>query len=96
MSLRAAKNGSMSMHRLFAEQLRCATDADGQVDLARLGELVSAAYEASDRDRRRMTDARAQTHDQVEEDLLRTREFLDTIVEIIPIAVFARRSPATF
>ena len=43
-----------------------------------------------------MTDARAQTHDQVEEDLLRTREFLDTIVENIPIAVFARRSPATF
>ncbi|WP_253075754.1 putative bifunctional diguanylate cyclase/phosphodiesterase [Bradyrhizobium sp. 195] len=80
----------MSMHRLFAEQLRCATDAAGQVDLAKLGELVSAAYEASDRERRRMIDARAQTHDEVEEDLLRTREFLDTIVENIPIAVFAK------
>jgi EAL domain-containing protein (putative c-di-GMP-specific phosphodiesterase class I) len=37
----------MSMHRLFAEQLRCATDATGQIDLAKLGELVSAAYEAA-------------------------------------------------
>jgi diguanylate cyclase (GGDEF)-like protein/PAS domain S-box-containing protein len=80
----------MSMHRLFAEQLRCATEATGQVDLDKLGELVSAAYEASDRDRQRIADARAQTHDQVEEDLLRTREFLDTIVENIPIAVFAK------
>ena len=78
------------MHRLFAEQLRCATEATGRVDLDKLGELVSAAYEANDRDRQRIADARAQTHDQVQEDLLRTREFLDTIVENIPIAVFAK------
>jgi len=78
------------MHRLFAEQLRCATEATGRVDLDKLGELVSAAYEANDRDRQRIADARAQTHDQVEEDLLRTREFLDTIVENISIAVFAK------
>lgn len=78
------------MHRLFAEQLRCATDAAGQVDLVKLGELVSAAYEASDRDRQRRTDVRGHTHDEVEQDLLRTREFLDTIVENIPIAVFAK------
>ncbi|MBB4260427.1 diguanylate cyclase (GGDEF)-like protein/PAS domain S-box-containing protein [Bradyrhizobium sp. CIR3A] len=80
----------MSMHRLFAEQLRCATDAAGHVDVLKLGELVSAAYDASDRDRQRMTDARAHTHDEVELDLLRTQEFLDTIVENIPIAVFAK------
>lgn len=80
----------MSMHRLFAEQFRCATDATGQVDLVKLGELVSAAYEASDRDRQRMTDVRGHTHDEVEQDLLRTQEFLDTIVENIPIAVFAK------
>jgi diguanylate cyclase (GGDEF)-like protein/PAS domain S-box-containing protein len=80
----------VNAHRLFAEQLRCATDAGGQVDLVKLGELVSAAYEASDRDRQRMIAARAQTHDQVEQDLLRTREFLDTIVENIPMAVFAK------
>lgn len=80
----------MSTHRLFAEQLRCATDAAGQVDLVKLGELVSAAYEASDRDRQRMADARAHTHNEVEQDLLRTQEFLDTIVENIPIAVFAK------
>ncbi|MHC4047638.1 PAS domain-containing protein [Bradyrhizobium sp. 23AC] len=78
------------MHRLFAEQLRCATDAAGRVDVLKLGELVSAAYDASDRDRQRMTDARAHTHDEVKLDLLRTQEFLDTIVENIPIAVFAK------
>ncbi|MBR1127535.1 hypothetical protein [Bradyrhizobium iriomotense] len=44
----------MSMHRLFAEQLRCATDASGRVDVVKLGELVSAAYAASERDRQRM------------------------------------------
>jgi diguanylate cyclase (GGDEF)-like protein/PAS domain S-box-containing protein len=80
----------MSMHRLFAEQLRCATDTSGQVDLVKLGELVSAAYEAGDRDRQRAIDLRAHTHDEVEQDLLRTREFLDTVVENIPIAVFAK------
>ncbi|WP_091964791.1 putative bifunctional diguanylate cyclase/phosphodiesterase [Bradyrhizobium shewense] len=80
----------MSIHRLFAEQLRCATDAAGRVDVLKLGELVSAAYDASDRDRQRMTDARAHTHDEVKLDLLRTQEFLDTIVENIPIAVFAK------
>lgn len=80
----------MSMHRLFAEQLRCATGATGQVDVVKLGELVSAAYEANERDRHRVIDASAHTHDEVEQDLLRTREFLDTIVENIPIAVFAK------
>ncbi|KYH00972.1 EAL domain-containing protein [Bradyrhizobium sp. DOA1] len=80
----------MSMHRLFAEQLRCATDAAGQVDVVRLGELVSAVYEASDRDRQRMIEARAHTQGVVERDLLRTQEFLDTIVENVPIAVFAK------
>ena len=49
----------MTMHRLLAEQLRCATDTNGQVDLVKLGELVSAAYEAGDRDRQRAIDARA-------------------------------------
>ncbi|APO55445.1 EAL domain-containing protein [Bradyrhizobium diazoefficiens] len=80
----------MSMHRLFAEQLRCATGATGQVDVVKLGELVSAAYEANERDRQRVIDASAHTHDEDEQDLLRTREFLDTIVENIPIAVFAK------
>ncbi|MBB4381650.1 bifunctional diguanylate cyclase/phosphodiesterase [Bradyrhizobium sp. SBR1B] len=84
------RGDGVSMHRLFAEQLRCATDAAGHVDVLKLGELVSAAYDASDRDRQRMTDARAHTHDEVELDLLRTQEFLDTIVENIPIAVFAK------
>ena len=76
------------MHRLFAEQLREATDSSGQLDLDRLGALVSAAYEAIDRDRRRMAEKLGQEHGR--EELLQSREFLDTIVENIPIAVFAK------
>ena len=85
------------MHRLLARQIRQATDESGQVDLTRLGELVSAAYEESDRDRRRtdraitlMIEELEQTHKRAEHDLLRAREFLDSIIENIPIAVFAK------
>ncbi|WP_245323970.1 putative bifunctional diguanylate cyclase/phosphodiesterase [Bradyrhizobium stylosanthis] len=85
------------MHRLLARQIRQATDEAGQVDLTRLGELVSAAYEESDRDRRRtdraiklMIEELEQTHKRAEQDLLRAREFLDSIIENIPIAVFAK------
>ena len=87
----------MSVHRLLARQIRQATDDAGQVDLTRLGELVSAAYEESDRDRRRtdraiklMIEELEQTHKRAEQDLLRAREFLDSIIENIPIAVFAK------
>ncbi|MBR1179383.1 EAL domain-containing protein [Bradyrhizobium sp. KB893862 SZCCT0404] len=87
----------MSVHRLLARQIRQATDEAGQVDLTRLGELVSAAYEESDRDRRRtdraiklMIEELEQTHKRAEQDLLRAREFLDSIIENIPIAVFAK------
>jgi diguanylate cyclase (GGDEF)-like protein/PAS domain S-box-containing protein len=85
------------MHRLLARQIRQATDETGQVDLTRLGELVSAAYEESDSDRRRtdraiklMIEELEQTHKRAEQDLLRAREFLDSIIENIPIAVFAK------
>jgi diguanylate cyclase (GGDEF)-like protein/PAS domain S-box-containing protein len=85
------------MHRLLARQIRQATDETGQVDLTRLGELVSAAYEESDSDRRRtdraiklMIEELEQTHKRAEQDLLRAREFLDCIIENIPIAVFAK------
>ncbi|WP_246666767.1 putative bifunctional diguanylate cyclase/phosphodiesterase [Bradyrhizobium guangdongense] len=78
------------MHRLLAEQLRLSVDDTGQIDLDRLGELVSATYEESDRSHRRMSEELAQTHDRAEQDLLRTREFLDKIIENIPIAVFAK------
>jgi len=87
----------VSVHRLLARQIRQATDEAGQVDLTRLGELVSAAYEESDRDRRRtdraiklMIEELEQTHKRAEQDLLRAREFLDSIIENIPIAVFAK------
>jgi diguanylate cyclase (GGDEF)-like protein/PAS domain S-box-containing protein len=85
------------MHRLLARQIRQATDETGQVDLTRLGELVSAAYEESNSDRRRtdraiklMIEELEQTHKRAEQDLLRAREFLDSIIENIPIAVFAK------
>lgn len=85
------------MHRLLARQIRQATDESGQVDLTRLGELVSAAYDEGDSDRRRtdraitlMIDELEQTHQRAEQDLLRAREFLDSIIENIPIAVFAK------
>jgi len=85
------------MHRLLARQIRQATDETGQVDVTRLGELVSAAYEESDGDRRRtdraiklMIEELEQTHKRAEQDLLRAREFLDSIIENIPIAVFAK------
>lgn len=87
----------MTIHRLLARQIRQATDESGQVDLTRLGELVSAAYEESDGDRRRtdraiklMIEELEQTHKRAEWDLLRAREFLDSIIENIPIAVFAK------
>nr|WP_228748293.1 EAL domain-containing protein [Bradyrhizobium sp. BR 10289] len=82
---------------MLARQIRQATDESGKVDLTRLGELVSAAYEESDRDRRRtdraiklMIEELEQTHRRAEQDLLRAREFLDSIIENIPIAVFAK------
>jgi len=39
------------VHKLFAQQIARATGDDGALDLARLSELVSAAYEDFDRDR---------------------------------------------
>ncbi|WP_271593040.1 putative bifunctional diguanylate cyclase/phosphodiesterase [Bradyrhizobium sp. CCBAU 65884] len=85
------------MHRLLARQIRQSTDESGQVDLTKLCELVGAAYEEGDRDRRRtdramklMIEELEQTHKRAEQDLLRAREFLDSIIENIPIAVFAK------
>ncbi|HEX5126644.1 MAG TPA: EAL domain-containing protein [Rhodocyclaceae bacterium] len=41
------------MHKLFAKQLAKATKPSGEVDVALLGQLVSAAFEEADSDRRR-------------------------------------------
>jgi diguanylate cyclase (GGDEF)-like protein len=41
------------VHKLFARQLTKATEPSGEVDIDALGKLVAAAYEQSDRDRRR-------------------------------------------
>jgi hypothetical protein len=42
------------MHKLYAKQLAKATNQSGKVDLDLLGQLVSAAFEETDRDRRRV------------------------------------------
>jgi diguanylate cyclase (GGDEF)-like protein/PAS domain S-box-containing protein len=42
------------VHKLFSKQLAKATKQSGQVDLDLLGQLVSAAFEETDRDRRRV------------------------------------------
>ena len=41
------------MHKLFAKQLAKATKPTGEIDIDRLGQLVSDAFEQSDSDRRR-------------------------------------------
>jgi diguanylate cyclase (GGDEF)-like protein len=41
------------VHKLFAQQIVKATDESGSTDLKRLADLVSGAYDAFDRDRRR-------------------------------------------
>ncbi len=41
------------MHRLFYRQLAKATKPSGEIDIDRLGELVTAAYEQAERDRKR-------------------------------------------
>jgi diguanylate cyclase (GGDEF)-like protein len=41
------------VHRLIAQQIAKATDDAGRVDVVRLGDLISSAYEELDRDRRR-------------------------------------------
>jgi diguanylate cyclase (GGDEF)-like protein len=43
----------MIVHKLFAQQVAKATDGSGAVDLEKLSQLVIAAYEDIDRDRRR-------------------------------------------
>lgn len=41
----------MIVHRLVAQQIAEATDANGAVDIDRLADLLSAAYAETDRDR---------------------------------------------
>src|SRR3982074_3302984 len=52
-SARSRGAGRVVVHRLLAQQFAKATDESGTVDLERLRDLVSGAYEEYDRDRRR-------------------------------------------
>jgi PAS domain S-box-containing protein len=64
------------MHGLFAKQLAEATTASGEVDLARLGELVVSTYEQMDRDRRGADSVVSAMQDEVEQ-RLRERERIE-------------------
>jgi len=54
------------VHKLFAKQLAKATRPTGEVDIARLTEIVSSAYEEADRDRRRTDRSIAQMIEELE------------------------------
>lgn len=64
-----------AQHKLFARQLAKATSTLGQIDLELLGELVSATYEDTDRDRRRVDRATSLMAAELEE-LVQRREAL--------------------
>jgi PAS domain S-box-containing protein len=65
---------------LFAKQLAEATRPDGEVDIALLGTLVSAAYEEVDHDRRRANDATALMIDEID----RSNKRLLDAFEVVP------------
>ena len=74
------------MHRLFEQQLRGATRRDGSVDVHKLGELVSLAYDENDRERQRTERSIASMIDELE----KTHNRLVQAVEVVPegIAIF--------
>ena len=55
------------VHKLFARQLAKARTPTGEVDLATLGELVTAAYDENDRDRRRTDHSIAQMVEELDQ-----------------------------
>ena len=67
------------MHRLFTSQLARATDPAGAVDAAKLGGLVSSAYDEAERDRRRSDRAMRQMAEEVDAANLRLSEVIATL-----------------
>ena len=63
-------------HRLYEKQLAQATRPDQSVDLARLGELVTAAYAEAEREQRRNEHSIAVM---IEEDLFEADAYLPAI-----------------
>lgn len=68
------------MHKLITRQLEKVTGADGTVDVARLAELVSCAYEDHDRDRRRTDRSIALMVDEVS----KSHNLLIDAFEVVP------------
>lgn len=73
------------MHRLFANQLHKATDASGRVDIRKLGELVSGAYQESDRDRQRTERSIALMVEELEQTHNRLLQAIDVVPEGLAI-----------
>ena len=70
------------MHKLLAKQLVRATDAAGTLDVAALSELVSAAYEETDRARRRTERSIALMVEELDQHSSRDREQLHAQLEL--------------
>jgi PAS domain-containing protein len=70
------------MHKLLAKQLVRATDAAGTLDVAALSELVSAAYDETDRDRRRTERSIALMVEELDQLSSRDREQLHAQLEL--------------
>jgi PAS domain S-box-containing protein len=69
------------MHPLFARQLAKCTDASGQVDIAALGKLVSAAYGEADRDRTRTDRSMSLMIEEVEKARIRLLDAFEVMPE---------------
>ena len=67
------------MHRFYAAQLSSARSPDGQLDLEKLGALVSASYEEAERDRRRCERAMRLMAEEVEGANLKLRETITAL-----------------
>ncbi|MFC7738233.1 putative bifunctional diguanylate cyclase/phosphodiesterase [Roseomonas sp. GCM10028921] len=67
------------MHRTLAAQMAKATDLNGELELAKLGHLVSASYEEAERDRRRSERAMRLMAEEVETANLKLREVIATL-----------------
>jgi diguanylate cyclase (GGDEF)-like protein len=70
------------MHKLLAKQLAKATDVAGQVDVAALCGLVSAAYDETDLDRRRTERSISLMVDELDQLSSRDREQLNAQLEL--------------
>ncbi|MGE0565303.1 MAG: PAS domain S-box protein [Pseudolabrys sp.] len=73
------------MHKLLQKQLARATDEHGEIELAKLTELVAAAYDEADRDRQRTDRSISLMIEEIEQSHQRLLDAFDVIPEGIVI-----------